>query len=167
MSRIFLSHSSKDTREAIALKAWLTEQRPELADEIFIDVDTQTGLKLGEQWKTQLFTGKSRCEYFICLLSQNWANSTECNVEYRTAEGLGKRFLVARLEDLGNNDITSAWQRCDLFADGECSDIEAPDGPPVRFNTSALTRIMEGVDGSGTGPRQFVWPPRAESQFIG
>jgi len=138
-----------------------------LADEIFIDVDTQTGLKLGEQWKTQLFTGKSRCEYFICLLSQNWANSTECNVEYRTAEGLGKRFLVARLEDLGNNDITSAWQRCDLFADGECSDIEAPDGPPVRFNTSALTRIMEGVDGSGTGPRQFVWPPRAESQFIG
>jgi hypothetical protein len=61
VSRIFLSHSSKDTREAIALKAWLTEQRPELGDEIFIDVDTQTGLKLGEQWKTQLFTGKSRC----------------------------------------------------------------------------------------------------------
>ena len=164
MSRIFLSHSSKDTREAIALKAWLTEQRPELADEIFIDVDTQTGLKLGEQWKTQLFTGKSRCEYFICLLSQNWANSTECNVEYRTAEGLGKRILVARLEDLGNNDITSAWQRCDLFADGECSDIEVPDGPPVRFNTAALTRIMEGVDGSGTGPRQFVWPPRTDPE---
>ncbi|WP_157900640.1 TIR domain-containing protein [Mycobacterium rhizamassiliense] len=162
MSRIFLSHSSKDTREAVALKLWLTGQRPELGDEIFIDVDTQTGLKLGEQWKTQLFTGKSRCEHFICLLSQNWADSTECNVEYRTAEGLGKRILVARLEDLGHNDITSAWQHCDLFAGGECSDIEVPGGPPVRFNTEALTSIMDAVDGNGTGPRQFVWPPRTD-----
>jgi WD40 repeat protein len=162
VSRIFLSHSSKDTREAIALKVWLTEQRPELGDEIFIDVDTQTGLKLGEQWKTQLFTGKSRCEHFICLLSQNWVNSTECNVEYRTAEGLGKRILVARLEDLGTNTITSAWQHCDLFAEGEHSAVEAPGGPPVCFNTAALTRIMEAVDDSGTGPRQFVWPPRTD-----
>ena len=162
MSRIFLSHSSTDTRQAIALKAWLAEQRPELRDEIFIDVDAQTGLRLGEQWKTQLFTGKSRCEYVICLLSQNWANSTECNVEYRTAEGLGKRILVARLEDLGNNAITSAWQHCDLFADGEHSDIEVPEGPPVRFNTAALAQIMEAVDGSETGPRQFVWPPRTD-----
>ena len=31
MSRIFLSHTSKDTREAMALKEWLTEQRPGLA----------------------------------------------------------------------------------------------------------------------------------------
>jgi TIR domain len=101
VSRIFLSHSSRDTREAIALKAWLSEQRPELRDEIFIDVDAQTGLKLGEKWKSQLFTGKSRCEYVICLLSQNWANSTECNVEYRTAEGLGKRILVRPARGLG------------------------------------------------------------------
>lgn len=132
MSRIFLSHSCKDTREAIALKAWLTEQRPELGDEIFIDVDSETGLKLGEHWKTQLFTGKSRCEHFICLLSQSWASSTECNVnvEYRTAEGLGKRILVARLEDLGTTyDTTSAWQRCDLFANGQHCDVEVPGGP--------------------------------------
>jgi hypothetical protein len=73
--RIFLSHSSKDTREAVALKAWPTEQRPELGDEIFIDVDSQTGLKLGEHWKTQLFTGKSRCEHFICLLSKSGPRS--------------------------------------------------------------------------------------------
>jgi hypothetical protein len=51
-----------------------------------------------------------------------------------------------------------------LFADGECSDIEVPDGPRARLNTSALNRIMEGVDGSGTGPRQFVWPPRTDPQ---
>jgi hypothetical protein len=162
VSPIFLSHSSSDTREAIALKAWLTEKRPDLGGEIFIDVDAQTGLRLGEQWKTQLFTGNSRCEDVICLLSQNWVDSTECNVEFRTAEGLGKRILVARLEDVGNNDSTSAWQRCDLFEDGDQSYIEVSGGPPVRFNTAALNRIMEAVDGSGSGPRQFVWPPKAD-----
>ena len=162
MSRIFLSHSSKNTREAIALKAWLTEQRPELGDEIFIDVDAQTGLRLGEQWKTQLFTGNSRCEYVICLLSRKWLDSTECNVEFRTAEGLGKQILIARLEDLGDTDTTSAWQRCDLFADGEQTDIEVPGGPPIRFNTAALTRILGAVDGARTGPEQFGWPPRTD-----
>jgi hypothetical protein len=35
MSRVFLSHSSGDNREALALKVWLSEQRPELANEIF------------------------------------------------------------------------------------------------------------------------------------
>jgi hypothetical protein len=32
MSRIFLSHSSRDNRQAAALKRWLAQQRPELAN---------------------------------------------------------------------------------------------------------------------------------------
>ncbi len=34
-------------RAALALKKWLSEQRPELANEIFLDVDPKTGLRLG------------------------------------------------------------------------------------------------------------------------
>ena len=33
MSRIFLSHSSTNNREAIALRQWLGEQNPRLANE--------------------------------------------------------------------------------------------------------------------------------------
>jgi hypothetical protein len=36
MSQIFLSHSGKDARAAIALQQWLVEQRPQLANEIFL-----------------------------------------------------------------------------------------------------------------------------------
>src|SRR4051812_43898706 len=98
MSRIFLSHSSVDSREAIALKQWLIEQDAALPDEIFLDVDHQTGLKAGTRWKDALRQANARCEAVVCLLSRNWEASHECKVEYRTAENLNKQIFVARLE---------------------------------------------------------------------
>ena len=50
MSRIFLSHASADDREAIALKRWLAEQNPRLANEIFLDLDPDAGIRTGERW---------------------------------------------------------------------------------------------------------------------
>jgi WD40 repeat protein len=160
VSLIFLSHSSRDDRAALALKRWLVEQRPELANEIFLDIDPQTGLRLGGQWGSQLVTSNSRCEYLICLLSKGWLESRECTVEFRTAEGFGKRILIARLEDTGESDITSHWQRCDLFAGGAQTTIEVPGGPPVAFNTAALDQLKKAIEGTGVGPENFVWPPR-------
>jgi WD40 repeat protein len=157
--RIFLSHSSRDSRQAIALKQWLEAQRPELSNEIFLDLDAQTGLQVGERWRKALFTSGSRCQDVICLLSRNWVASYECKSEYRTAEGLGKRILVARLEDLGDGDITSEWQRCDLFAEGPRTEIDVRDGAPVVFNSAALERLAKAVEGTGIGPESFVWPP--------
>ncbi len=162
MSRIFLSHSSRDSRAAIALKRWLTEQRPELVNEIFLDIDQETGLRLGEHWGSQLVTSNARCEYLICLLSQHWLASRECQVEYRTAEGFGKLIVVARLEATGDGDLTSRWQRCDLFAEGDQTMIEVAGGPPVRFNTAALDHVNKAIEGAGVGPENFVWPPSAD-----
>ena len=39
MSRVFLSHSSRDSRQAAAVKKWLIEQEPGLVDEIYLDLD--------------------------------------------------------------------------------------------------------------------------------
>ncbi len=55
MPRIFLSHSSADSRSALALKRWLGEVRPQLANEIFLDIDPATGLQIGERWKSRTF----------------------------------------------------------------------------------------------------------------
>jgi hypothetical protein len=162
VSRIFLSHSSHDWREAVALKQWLGSQQPELANEIFLDIDPQTGLRLGEHWSAQLVTRNTRCEFLICLVSKKWADSRECQVEYRTAEGFGKRILVARLEDVGDGDITGYWQRCDLFADGDNTEIEVSGGQPVSFNSAALDKIKKDVEGNGVGPEGFVWPPKVD-----
>jgi hypothetical protein len=162
VSRIFLSHSSLDWRAAVALKRWLGEQRPELANEVFLDIDPETGLRLGRIWDARLLTSNSRCEYLICLVSKNWAGSRECVVEYRTAEGFGKRILVARLEDAGDGRISKRWQRCDLFADGDKTEIEVRGGPPARFSSAALDQLKKEIDRTGVGPERFVWPPEED-----
>jgi hypothetical protein len=166
MLRIFMSHSHLDNRRAVALKQWLAEQRPELANEIFLDIDPKTGLSLGWEWKGQLLQANSLCEWFICLVSGDWDASPECQLEFRMAESCGKQVLVARLDDLADQHRTSAWQRCDLFADGAQTEIEVPASPPavppgspVRFNTAALYQIRRAIEGTGIGPENFVWPP--------
>ena len=154
-----MSHSSRDNRPAVALKQWLAEQRPELANEIFLDISEETGLAVGHRWKEALRRANDRCEAVICLLSGSWEASQECRAEYRTAENLGKQILVARLEDLADSDITSEWQRCDLFAEGAQTEIPVTGGPPVRFNAAALTQLRKAIEGTGIGPENFVWPP--------
>ncbi|MBV8180719.1 MAG: toll/interleukin-1 receptor domain-containing protein [Mycobacterium sp.] len=81
MSRVFVSHSSKDNRQAEALRAWLIAQDPPLANEIFLDTDASTGLKTGMKWKNELIRANSRCEAVICLLSHSWESSPECLTE--------------------------------------------------------------------------------------
>ena len=106
MHRIFLSHSSSNNREAKALKHWLTHQVPELANDIFLDLDD---LQIGDDWADELQRSVNRCEAVICLISKAWMSSTECDGEFRMAEILNKQInaaivdpkLKGRLSDLG------------------------------------------------------------------
>ena len=171
MPRIFLSHQRKNNREAVALRNWLVKERRELANEIFLDLDRQHGMKVGgPAWKQQSFRKQFSSETVLCLLSRAWLASGECQAEFRNAQAWDKQIIVARLEDLGDTDITSEMQRCDLFADGLDGDAveeihltpdppAVPDGPPVRFRKAALAQIQEAIQGSGLGPENFGWPP--------
>lgn len=163
MSRVFLSHSSADLREAAALKAWLIDADPGLADEIFLDSDPHTGIPAGVRWKDALRQANDRCEAVICLLSDNWDKSHECKVEYRNAEDLNKPIFVVRLEPLTSRDITSEWQRCDLFGGGPKTSITVDgDCQPVEFSTEGLMRLRDGLRAAGIGADTFAWPPPAE-----
>lgn len=159
MSRIFLSHSSADARAAIALKQWLIDQDASLPNDIFLDVDHDTGLKAGTRWKDALRLANARCEAVVCLLSRNWEASHECKVEYRTAENLNKQIFCARLEASTGDDLTLEWQRCDLFGEGPTTLIDIGSGPPVAFATDGLDRLREGLRGAGIGAEFFGWPP--------
>ena len=165
MSRIFVSHSSKDNRQAEALRAWLVGQDPPLANEIFLDTDIGSGLKPGVKWKNELVSANSRCEVVICLLSNSWESSPECLAEYRTAENLGKQILCARLQD-GTGRHTSEWQHTDLFADGlpgqNVETIAVRGGPPVVFAKVGLNQLRDAVRGAGIAAENFVWPPPAQ-----
>ena len=163
MSRIFLSHASADSREAAALKAWLIEADPGLADEIFLDLDRHTGIPAGVRWKEALRRANDRCEAVVCLLSDNWDASHECKVEYRNAEDLNKPIFVVRLEPLTSQDITSEWQRCDLFGVGPKTSISVDGDPrPVEFLTEGLLRLRDGLRAAGIGADTFAWPPADE-----
>jgi WD40 repeat protein len=161
MSRVFLSHSSRDLAAAIALKQWLAEQEPPLANEIFLDTDPGTGLGPGVRWRAELFKANSRCEAVICLLSKHWEASHECKTEFRTAENLGKPIFCARLEETTGKGVTDEWQHCDLFCDGAKTIIEI-DGDSVAFATAGLHRLLDAIRGAGIGAERFVWPPPNE-----
>ena len=159
MSRIFLSHSSLDAREALALKRWMVGQEPALATEIFLDIDPEVGLRPGERWKDRLQQASARCEAVVCLLSANWEASHECKTEYRVAENLNKQILCARIEPSVGDDLTSEWQRCDLFGESDMTSIDIGGGPPVLFATSGLYRLRDAIRGTGISANSFVWPP--------
>ncbi|MDT5352882.1 MAG: hypothetical protein QOJ56_1414 [Mycobacterium sp.] len=159
VQRIFLSHSSLDARQALALKHWLVEQDPPLANEIFLDIDTRAGLRPGERWKDRLQQASATCEAVVCLLSANWEASHECKVEYRVAENLNKQILCVRLEPSAGDDLTAEWQRCDLFGEGATTSIEVSGGPPVVFATDGLYRLRDAIRGTGISAHSFVWPP--------
>jgi WD40 repeat protein len=162
MSRVFLSHSNHDLAAAVALKQWLSEQDPPLANEIFLDVDPGTGIRPGTRWKDELFKATSRCEAVICLLSRNWESSHECRAEFRTAENLGKQIFCARLEETSGQDITAEWQRCDLFGGGPKTVVHAAGSAPVEFATAGLYGLRDAIRGTGIGAEYFVWPPPNE-----
>lgn len=157
MSRIFISHAGTDGRQAIALKRWLAEQNPRLANEIFLDLDPTVGIRTGERWAAALQRANARCEAVVCLLSKEWESRVECLTEYRTAETLNKLVFCARLEpETGSK--TSAWQWCDLFGDGPTTEIDIGDGEAVAFATRGLYQLRDGIRGAGIGADSFAWP---------
>src|SRR6476620_5610872 len=93
MSRVFLSHSSRDNRHAVAVKAWLIEREPGLAEEIFLDLDPHTGIRPGERWRQALQQANTRCEAVICLLSKHWEASHECQTAQQTMDAYIRDLL--------------------------------------------------------------------------
>jgi WD40 repeat protein len=161
MSRIFLSHSSKNNREAIALRHWLITQEPALANEIFLDLHRDAGIEAGVRWKDALTRAHERCEAVICLLTPEWEASDECRVEYRVAETLNKKIFCARLSpDTGV--VTQEWQWVDLFGDGPKTTVKVPDQKPVAFLSEGLHRLREGIRSARIGATSFVWDPNRD-----
>ncbi len=166
MSRVFLSHASQDNVQAQALKLWLTNVEPGLADEIFLDLDPHSGIPAGVRWKEALRRANDRCEAVICLLSEHWDASHECKTEYRTAEERGKPIFPVRLRPSAGRDITNEWQRCDLFGEGPKTPVVVDGHEPVEFLTEGLLRLRNGLRAAGIAPDSFAWPPEGEPDRV-
>jgi signal transduction histidine kinase len=112
MSRIFLSHSSKDNFEAIALRDWLASEGWK---DVFLDLDPERGIAAGQRWERALHDAASRCEAVIFLVSANWLGSGWCTKEYALARGLSKKLFAALTDPtltIGSlpQELTGVWR---------------------------------------------------------
>lgn len=137
MARVFLSHSSANNAEAVALRDWLIGHG---RDDLFLDLDPDRGLKAGERWQAALKQAAERCELVIFLVSPEWAASKWCLAEFLLAKNLNKRVfgvIVAPtpFADLPT-EMTAEWQLVDLTAgkrDHQVTVTPPPGDKPVSI----------------------------------
>lgn len=167
MARIFISHSSKDNIEAIALRDWLVSEGW-VADEIFLDLDDMTA----EYWRTSLSNAKDRCEAVIFLLSPASLKSKECYLEVRSAEDLKKPVLAVILPARSDDaKLDFADPRLTDYRPRQIEDLDTEPSEElftvehrgkirtVTFNRDALGRVAARLKGIGIAPDTFVWSP--------
>ena len=170
MSRIFLSHSSRDEADAVALKKWLTDKG---WDDVFLDVDPQRGLVAGERWQDALKRAADRCEAVVFLVTPAWVVSKWCLAEFLLAKSLNKRIFGVITKPVGLEqlplEMTSEWQVCHLVGEGTQTlvrvqhrdrDIE------VAFLTEGLARLGRGLTAAGLTADHYPWPPENEPDRI-
>ncbi len=112
LSKIFVSHSSRDSFEAIGLVDWLAEAG---WSEAFLDLDPERGIAAGECWERRLHEASQRCEAVIFLVSRNWLASgwltpwrNEQTFKPRYTIGAADPYRNARLPDRKRSDANTA-----------------------------------------------------------
>jgi hypothetical protein len=142
VSRIFISHSSKNNDKAIALHKWLITNG---WDDVFLDLDPQHGLLPGERWQEALKAAADRCQAILLVVTPDWLASKWCLAEFLLAKQLGKRLfpvLVAEVEiDALPLEMSSSDQAVDLVKDPRGWD-----------------RLKEGLKRAGLDPETYAFP---------
>ena len=163
MSLIFLSHSSIDELEAIAVKQWLLNNG---WDDVFLDLDPERGLKAGERWQEALRLATHCCEAVIFLISPAWAESRWCVAEFLLAKNLHKLIFGVLIKDIELSELptemTAEWQLCSLIGEGATEVIHFTHrGKPaqVAFHDTGLRRLRVGLQNAGLSADFFPWPP--------
>ena len=168
MSRIFLSHSSTNNAEAVALRNWL---KVEGWDDIFLDLDSERGIKAGEKWEEALRNAAGRCEAVLFLVSKAWLSSEWCRDEFKLARHLRKRLFGVLIEDIATGDLpplmTREWQIVNIAPTAETENFSVTlprtsQAVQVAFNADGLRRLRIGLFSAGLDARFFAWPPESD-----
>jgi formylglycine-generating enzyme required for sulfatase activity len=169
VSRIFLSHSSTNNAEAVALRDWLADNG--WKNEVFLDVDPQRGIAAGERWERALNEAAARCEAVLFLVSKGWLASVWCRKELNLAHHLNKRLFGVLIEDLPvgqlPEDLTGTWQIVRLAAGRDHVMLRAVvpithEEVHVTFSAEGLQRLKHGLEEAGLDARYFAWPPQSD-----
>jgi WD40 repeat protein len=166
MSRIFLSHSSVNELEAVALKQWLADNG--WGDEdVFLDIDPERGLVAGERWQEALRKAADRCEAVVFIVSPAWAKSKWCLAEFLLAKNLHKLIFGVVLEEVPIGELptemTSEWQLCHLVGNEPTETVRFQHreaSHEISFSIDGLRRLKNGLRKAGLNADFFPWPPK-------
>jgi tetratricopeptide (TPR) repeat protein len=142
MSRIFISHSSRDDPRAVQLRDWLQSNG---WDDVFLDLDPVRGLAPGERWQNALKAAADRCEAVLCIITENWLNSRWCLSEYLLAKQLGKRLFPVIFGDVGISALPA-----DMAIDHQAVD--------VAHDSQGWERLKQGLKRAGLDANSFSFP---------
>jgi len=115
MPRIFISHSSDDNFEAQALVEWMVGEGWQ-RDELFLDIDRESGIAPGQQWEKVLNESVNRCEAVVLLISRKWLASEWCLEEFNHARHLNKVIIGALIEDIAIAELPERLRRWQVFS---------------------------------------------------
>jgi formylglycine-generating enzyme required for sulfatase activity len=167
MSRIFVSHSSANNAEAIAIRDWMKAQG---WDDVFLDLDPERGLVAGDHWQAALKSAVDRCELVLVVVSPEWAASSWCKAEFLlTKHGSNPKAILpvivvptpfAALP----TEMTAEYQHVDLTTGvrSVTFNVTLPPGDKtatVAFSEEGLRRLKIGIMRAGLDASYFDWPP--------
>ena len=168
MARLFVSHSSKNNPEALALRDWLIEEGWE---DIFLDIDPQRGLVAGQRWQAALKAAADRCEAVLFIISPEWARSKWCLAEFLLAQTMNKQIFAVLVEPTPFEDLpkelTTEWQLVDLTTGLVKRAFHATVGSTtstVSLSAEGLETLKKGLAAAGLDPRFFAWPPTMDPE---
>ena len=172
MSKIFISHSSRDNAKALAVAQWLEQNG---WGEYFLDITPTRGLAPGERWQAALKTATDRCEIVLVLISPAWRDSKWCLAEFLQAKQLGKTIVGVIVEptpiETLLKELTAEWQLCDLQSGVEQQTFHVFQDqivPPTEVSLSAagLAGLKQGLQKVGLDPLVFPWPPAHDPERV-
>jgi tetratricopeptide (TPR) repeat protein len=105
VARIFISHSSRDQKQAEDLKAWLVSLG---FDQTFLDFDKHTGIPPGADWERTLYREIERAQAVILILTKHWFDSKWCFAEFTQTRALGKAMFALIETPTGETTVVSS-----------------------------------------------------------
>ncbi|WP_291206048.1 TIR domain-containing protein [Hyphomonas sp.] len=145
MGVIFISHSSKNNAEAVAVRDWL---RAEGYGETFLDLDPEHGLAPGQRWEEELQKAGERCLAVVVLVSPDWCASKWCFHEFKFAKALGKKIFPVLVQPTPWSELP-----LELTSQFQMANISAPE-----LREDGLTRLRFGLQRAGLDPKHFHLP---------
>ena len=142
---LFISHSTLDKSHALDLQRRLRE-RGYVCDQLFLDSDQRSGIKIGEKWESTIYDNLRDCQALIVLCSPTWSESKWCFAELACAKMSGKEIFPVVLAE------------CDRSSLSEYQAVFVNQKEPDQ-REAAFDRFFQALEASGLGPKDYLpWP---------